>query len=61
MGVLLGLTAMSAISAIETFTSGAILGATLYVASRTNKVNTRQPKISHQNMENKKNNEKEEK
>ena len=55
MGVLFALatTATSAIGAIEAFTSGVLLGSTLYVASRTNRVNRRQPKISRQGKESK--------
>ena len=53
MGVLLGLTTISAIGAIEAFTNGAILGITLYVASRTNRINRRQPKMSRQSKKSK--------
>jgi len=38
MTLLIAVTAMSAKLAIEAFTSGALLGAILYAASRTNKV-----------------------
>ena len=58
MGVFFGLTAISAISAIEAFTNGAILGVTLYVASRTNRINHRQPKMSRQSKKNKEQEEK---
>ena len=58
MGVLLGLKAISAIGAIEAFTNGAILGVTLYVASRTNRINRRQPKMSRQSKRSKEQEEK---